>query len=179
MSNDTLIEVRDLSVEFVTGEQQQRVVEGISFDIRRGETLALVGESGCGKTTSGKAIVQLLRHQAQIEVATKPNAKPDRPCTKPAITAPSARKANSATAAMAAIQSPSFQLCMSFICRSLGPRIAADLILTGKRAAAMSNYGDESPQKRQLYEIKQVSLQGSAIVWANRRPCVCRAPQQL
>ena len=37
-----------------------RAVDGVSFQIREGETLALVGESGCGKTTAGKAIVQLL-----------------------------------------------------------------------------------------------------------------------
>ncbi|MFN0184797.1 MAG: dipeptide ABC transporter ATP-binding protein [Aquabacterium sp.] len=42
-------------------------VRDVSFDIYRGRTLALVGESGCGKTTTGKAIVQLLRHQADIE----------------------------------------------------------------------------------------------------------------
>mgnify|MGYP000533455841 CR=1 FL=1 len=43
-----LIEVRDLAVEFVTGDSKQRVVEAVSFDICRGETLALVGESGSG-----------------------------------------------------------------------------------------------------------------------------------
>jgi peptide/nickel transport system ATP-binding protein len=42
-------------------------VDGISFKVRPGQTLALVGESGCGKTTTGKAIVQLLRHQATFE----------------------------------------------------------------------------------------------------------------
>jgi peptide/nickel transport system ATP-binding protein len=42
-------------------------VDGVSFDIHAGRTLALVGESGCGKTTTGKAIVQLLRTQAVIE----------------------------------------------------------------------------------------------------------------
>ncbi|WP_424798668.1 hypothetical protein, partial [Pseudomonas viridiflava] len=40
MNNDNLIEIRDLAVEFVTGDSRQRVVENISFDIRRGETLA-------------------------------------------------------------------------------------------------------------------------------------------
>src|SRR5436309_5010886 len=42
-------------------------VDGVSYGVRAGSTLALVGESGCGKTTTGKAIVQLLRTQATIE----------------------------------------------------------------------------------------------------------------
>ncbi|HEX6704273.1 MAG TPA: ABC transporter ATP-binding protein [Albitalea sp.] len=68
---DTLLEVRDLTVHFpIRKGLLQRVrgmftaVDGVSFDLRAGETLALVGESGCGKTTTGKAIVQLLRRQA-------------------------------------------------------------------------------------------------------------------
>lgn len=60
MTQDNLIEVRDLSVEFVAGEQPQRVVQGISFDIRRGETLALVGESGSGKSVTAHSILRLL-----------------------------------------------------------------------------------------------------------------------
>ena len=60
MNQDNLIEVRDLAVEFVVGEQQQRVVEGISFDIKRGETLALVGESGSGKSVTAHSILRLL-----------------------------------------------------------------------------------------------------------------------
>ena len=38
-----------------------RAVDGVSFTIRRGETLGLVGESGCGKTTTGRCILQLER----------------------------------------------------------------------------------------------------------------------
>ncbi|HRH87619.1 MAG TPA: ATP-binding cassette domain-containing protein, partial [Rubrivivax sp.] len=41
-------------------------VRALDFDVARGRTLALVGESGCGKTTTGKAIVQLLRGQADV-----------------------------------------------------------------------------------------------------------------
>jgi peptide/nickel transport system ATP-binding protein len=70
----TLLEVKDLRVRFPIrkGFFQRTAgyfdaVAGVSFDIRAGSTLALVGESGCGKTTTGKAIVQLLRHQAVIE----------------------------------------------------------------------------------------------------------------
>ena len=60
MTQDNLIEVRDLAVEFVAGQQRQRVVEGLSFDIKRGETLALVGESGSGKSVTAHSILRLL-----------------------------------------------------------------------------------------------------------------------
>jgi len=69
-----LLDVQQLAVRFpIRKGLLQRAhgtfnaVDGISFGIRAGETLALVGESGCGKTTTGKAIVQLLRRQAVIE----------------------------------------------------------------------------------------------------------------
>ena len=69
-----LLEVKDLRVRFpIRKGLLQRVaghfeaVAGVSFTIGAGRTLALVGESGCGKTTAGKAIVQLLRHQATID----------------------------------------------------------------------------------------------------------------
>jgi len=63
-----LFEVRDLRVHFpvTRGVLRRtlgslRAVDGVSFDLRAGRTLALVGESGCGKTTLGKAILQLVR----------------------------------------------------------------------------------------------------------------------
>ena len=69
-----LLDVKQLAVRFPIrrgllqrAQGHFNAVDGISFAIRPGETLALVGESGCGKTTTGKAIVQLLRHQAVIE----------------------------------------------------------------------------------------------------------------
>jgi microcin C transport system ATP-binding protein len=55
-----LVEVRDLSVEFVDADSRRRVVDRISFDIRRGETLALVGESGSGKSVTAHSILRLL-----------------------------------------------------------------------------------------------------------------------
>ncbi|MEK1940931.1 MAG: ATP-binding cassette domain-containing protein, partial [Pseudomonas sp.] len=57
---ENLIEVRDLAVEFVTGSSSQCVVHDLSFDIRRGETLALVGESGSGKSVTAHSILRLL-----------------------------------------------------------------------------------------------------------------------
>ena len=56
---DTLLRVEDLVVEFPAGRQKVHAVSGVSLDIRKGETLGLVGESGCGKSTTGKAVIQL------------------------------------------------------------------------------------------------------------------------
>ena len=64
---DTLIDVKDLVMHFPITEgivipkvvAQVKAVDGISFSIRKGETLGLVGESGCGKTTTGRCILRL------------------------------------------------------------------------------------------------------------------------
>ena len=59
-SEEVILRVEDLTMEFPAGGKKfVRAVSGISFDIERGETLAIVGESGCGKSTLGKAILQL------------------------------------------------------------------------------------------------------------------------
>jgi peptide/nickel transport system ATP-binding protein len=54
-----MLEVRDLEVTFTKGTQRVQAVAGISFTLQQGETLGLVGESGCGKSTTGRAIVQV------------------------------------------------------------------------------------------------------------------------
>ncbi len=73
-----VVEVRDLTVRFdIRGGLLQRpvqrvhAVEGISFDIAGGETLALVGESGCGKSTTGKALLNLVKWSGAVRVADR------------------------------------------------------------------------------------------------------------
>lgn len=70
-----LLEVKGLNVRFASGgglfrpRHVVQAVSDVSFGVQAGRTLALVGESGCGKTTTGRAIVQLLRGQPHIEVS--------------------------------------------------------------------------------------------------------------
>jgi peptide/nickel transport system ATP-binding protein len=61
---ELLLEVQDLSVSFTGEEGAVRVTDGVSFAIAQGETLALVGESGCGKSVTAGAVMQLLPHPA-------------------------------------------------------------------------------------------------------------------
>jgi oligopeptide/dipeptide ABC transporter ATP-binding protein len=64
---DPLVRVEDLRVHFplggalpFAGRRSLRAVDGITFDVRRGETLSIVGESGCGKSTTGRALLRLV-----------------------------------------------------------------------------------------------------------------------
>ena len=58
--NNTLLSVQDLKVYFRGRDKTARAVDGVSFDIRSGETVCLVGESGCGKTVSALTILGLI-----------------------------------------------------------------------------------------------------------------------
>jgi oligopeptide transport system ATP-binding protein len=76
---DILLKVENLSVHFpihgglmLKKVAEVKAVDDISFELRRGETLGLVGESGCGKTTVGRAIVNVLRSSsADVEIRGK------------------------------------------------------------------------------------------------------------
>jgi oligopeptide/dipeptide ABC transporter ATP-binding protein len=62
--DDPLVQVDELTVHFPGGRGRKvppvRAVDGVSFDVQRGETLGLVGESGCGKSTTGLALLRLV-----------------------------------------------------------------------------------------------------------------------
>jgi oligopeptide/dipeptide ABC transporter ATP-binding protein len=61
MNNQPLVEIKDIKKHFHLPQKQVvRAVDGVSFTINRGETLGLVGESGCGKTTVGRCILRLI-----------------------------------------------------------------------------------------------------------------------
>ena len=58
----TLVNVKDLSVSYFTYAGEVQSVRGVSFDIESGKTTALVGESGCGKSVTSKALMLSLIH---------------------------------------------------------------------------------------------------------------------
>jgi peptide/nickel transport system ATP-binding protein len=67
MKNDTIISVDDLKTFFYTNNRCNKAVNGVSFDIRKGKTLCIVGESGCGKSVTASSIMQLLPTLSRIE----------------------------------------------------------------------------------------------------------------
>ena len=58
--SDLILEVKDLSVEFSTYGGNVKAVRGVSFNVYRGQTLAIVGESGCGKSVTVQAIMGII-----------------------------------------------------------------------------------------------------------------------
>ena len=67
MENETVISVRNLKAYFHTDEGVVKAVDGVSFEIKAGKTLALVGESGCGKSVTALSILRLIQSPGKIE----------------------------------------------------------------------------------------------------------------
>lgn len=64
MAADKILEVKNLTKYFKTPKGMLHAVDGVSFSIERGKTLGIVGESGCGKSTTGRAILRLIEPTA-------------------------------------------------------------------------------------------------------------------
>jgi peptide/nickel transport system ATP-binding protein len=62
----SLLEIRDLSIEFLAGENTVKAVSHVSFEVREGETFGIIGESGSGKSVIGLALLRLLPTNAKV-----------------------------------------------------------------------------------------------------------------
>ena len=60
MTQDSLLNIEDLQTYFFTPEGVVKAVDGVSFDILRGQTLGVLGESGCGKSVTALSIMRLI-----------------------------------------------------------------------------------------------------------------------
>lgn len=70
MECEPLVEVKDLYVNFYTYAGIVKAIDGVSFTICRGETYCIVGETGCGKSVTAKALTRLIRPPGRIERGT-------------------------------------------------------------------------------------------------------------
>ena len=59
MEKEVLLSVQNLQQYFKLGQRELKAVDNVSFDVYKGEVFGLVGESGCGKTTTGRSIIRL------------------------------------------------------------------------------------------------------------------------
>ncbi|GIU92267.1 MAG: ABC transporter ATP-binding protein [Acidimicrobiia bacterium] len=66
MTSEPLLRVEDLATHFFTRDGVVRAVDGVSFEVRRGEVLGLVGESGCGKSVTSLSIMGLIPHPGRV-----------------------------------------------------------------------------------------------------------------
>lgn len=150
-----LLEVRNLEVTYTLKQnlfgkplQQLKGVDGISFDVYRGETLGLVGESGCGKTTLGRSLLRLIDHSAGT------------------ITFEGQPIDSLSTAAMRALRRK-IQIVFQDPYSSLNPRIPiGEAIMEPLRCHGMGE-NDEERRQRVLALMQQVGLEKE---WYRRYP---------
>ncbi len=64
--DDILLEVKDLQTHFFTDEGIVKAVDGVSFTIRKGITIGIVGESGCGKSVTAYSILKLVTSPGKV-----------------------------------------------------------------------------------------------------------------
>jgi len=69
-AHDIALSVKDLKTYFYTNNRCNKAINGVSFEIRKGKTLCVVGESGCGKSVTASTIMQLLPTLSRIEQGT-------------------------------------------------------------------------------------------------------------
>jgi peptide/nickel transport system ATP-binding protein len=67
LAEDTIIDVKNLKIHYPTDEGVVRAVDGVDFTLNKGETLGIVGESGCGKSTVGRAILNIIDKPGIVE----------------------------------------------------------------------------------------------------------------
>ena len=66
-NNEIILSVKDLKTYIYVNNRCNRAVDGVSFDVHKGKTLGIVGESGCGKSITASSIMQLLPKLSRIE----------------------------------------------------------------------------------------------------------------
>jgi oligopeptide transport system ATP-binding protein len=152
-ASEPLLSIRDLKVHFhvrrglLRHERVIRAVDGVSFDIQAGETLGLVGESGCGKTTTARAVLGLVQPIAgQILLADK---RIDG--LSPRAMLPHRRQ---------------MQMIFQDPYASLNPRMTVGSII----AEPMSIFGLFSPRDRKLEVMRLMDLVGLNPRFLNRYP---------
>jgi len=60
LADDPVLRVEDLSVDFDVRGRSVNILAGVNFDLNRGETLGIIGESGCGKSMTALALLQMI-----------------------------------------------------------------------------------------------------------------------
>lgn len=68
---ETVLRVNDLNISFLTNETEFEAVRGVSFDVKKGETIGIVGESGSGKSVTARSLtIPSVSHEDRISFAT-------------------------------------------------------------------------------------------------------------